>query len=104
MDNKKLIQYSFVHSVGVFAYILFVSLLMNNAKYLVDKVNDVIGGAMFLSLFVLSATVVGSLIFARPIMMYLDGNKKEAIKLLFYTVAWLFVLLALIVTSLIFLK
>ncbi|KKS46614.1 hypothetical protein A2567_00835 [Candidatus Azambacteria bacterium RIFOXYD1_FULL_42_11] len=40
---------------------------------------------IMLSLLVFSTAVVGSLIFGRPIMWYLDGQKKEAISLLVYT-------------------
>ena len=43
----------------------------------------------FLMLFVLSAAIVGLLVFAKPVMMYLEGAKKEAVTLVFYIVAWL---------------
>jgi hypothetical protein len=39
--------------------------------------------------------VTGGLILGRPIMLYLDGQKKEGVKLLFYTGASLFILLIL---------
>jgi len=39
-----------------------------------------------LSLFTLSAAVMGYLFAAEPIMMYLDGKKKEAVNFFFTTV------------------
>ena len=44
---------------------------------------------------VLSAIVVGGLVLGKPILLYVDGNKKDGLALLFYTIFWLFVLLVL---------
>ena len=41
--------------------------------------------SMFLMLFVFSALLTGYLVLGKPIMMYVDGQKKEAVRLLFYT-------------------
>ena len=38
-----------------------------------------------LSLLVFSVALIGSLIFGRPILWYMDGRKKEAISMLAYT-------------------
>lgn len=40
-----------------------------------------------LSLFVLSASIMGYLFLSQPIMMFLDGKRKEAINLFLQTVA-----------------
>lgn len=40
---------------------------------------------VMLLLFVFSAALTGALIFGRPILWYLDGKKREAILLFFYT-------------------
>lgn len=39
-----------------------------------------------------SAAIMGLLIFAKPVMFYLDGNKKEGIHLALYTVGFLVVI------------
>jgi hypothetical protein len=44
-------------------------------------------------MFVFSALVTGYLVLGKPIMMYMDGQKKEALRLLFYTGAFLFILM-----------
>ena len=43
----------------------------------------------FLLLFVLSAAITGSLVFGRPALMFLGGQKTEAVSFLLYTLAWL---------------
>lgn len=45
-----------------------------------------------LLLFVFSAAITGFLIFGKPAQMYVDGKKKEALSLLFYTLGIFFVI------------
>jgi hypothetical protein len=40
-------------------------------------------------LFVVSATIVGSLVVGRPILLFLDGKKNEALRFFGYTLGWL---------------
>jgi|SRR3989338_4227916 len=94
MPKEKIVKYSFVHSVGVLAYIFLVAILMQNGDKLFGKNNNVATVMAFLMLFVFSATVVGGLVLAKPVMLYLDGQKKEAVKMLLCTVGWLLILMA----------
>lgn len=89
MENKKLVKYSLIHSLGVFAYISLVSWVMQNGERLFGKANNVFGGVAVLLLFVVSATVVGLLVLGKPALLYLDGKKTEALKMFFYTLGWL---------------
>lgn len=90
MPNKKLVLYGFLHALATIVYIALVVLIMSNANHWFGPGNNLIGIAI-LSLFVLSATIVGALILGRPILWYLDGKKSEGIKLFFYTLSWLLV-------------
>ncbi|MFH1749521.1 MAG: hypothetical protein ABH837_01320 [bacterium] len=90
--NKKLLKYSIVHSFGVLIYIFLVALLMNYGEQIFGKMNNVWGPIAFLLLFVLSALIVGILVLGKPIILYLDEKKKEAVQLLLYTVLWIFVI------------
>ena len=45
-----------------------------------------------LLLLIFSASLTGSLIFGRPVLWYLDGRKKEALRLLAYTLGIFFIL------------
>ncbi len=83
---------AFFHSLGVVAYISFVSFLMFNAERLFGgKPDTVLAPVAFLLLLTLSAAVVGLLVLGRPIMLYLDGKKKEAVHFAATTIGFLFV-------------
>jgi len=99
MNQTKFLRYSFIHALGVLIYVSLVALLMNYGNDIFGKINNVWGPIAFLLLFVLSALIVGMLVLVKPIILYLDGKKKEAIKLLIYTAAWLliFTLIALLI-------
>jgi hypothetical protein len=103
MKNNKLISWSFVHSVGVLAYTALVVLIMNNGEKLFGKQMNYLGALAMLLLFVISATIVGALVLGKPVLLYLDGQKKDAIKLLFMTIGWLliFTIIAFIVLLLV---
>lgn len=90
MRNSKLILYSFLHSLGVVAYVILVVIIMNNGGQLFGGMNDIWGPIAFLLLFVISAAITGLLVFGRPVYLFLNGYKNEAIKLTIYTIAFLF--------------
>lgn len=87
-----MIKTSFLHSLGVLIYISLVAWIMTNAEKIFGKMNDWLGPVAFLLLFTLSALVVGGLILGKPIMLYLDGKKKDAVRLVIATAAWLAIL------------
>lgn len=83
---------AFLHSLGVVAYISFVSFLMFNVeKVFGEKEDTFLAPVAFLLLFTLSAAIVGMLVFGRPVMLYLDGKKKEAMNFAGTTVGFLFI-------------
>jgi hypothetical protein len=45
-----------------------------------------------LLLFVTSAAITGFLVFGKPVMLYIDGKKREAVSLLGYTIGILFLI------------
>src|SRR3989344_4629977 len=80
--NSKLLKTAIAHSVLVLAYIIIIVSVMNNAEKLFGPKENMWAPVAFLMLFVLSAAVMGSLIFVKPVIMYMEGAKKEAIWLL----------------------
>lgn len=83
---------AFLHSLGVVAYISFVSFLMFNVERVFGEKEDTfLAPVAFLLLFTLSAAIVGMLVFGRPVMLYLDGKKKEAMNFAGTTVGFLFI-------------
>jgi len=91
MNTKQIIKYALSHALGAALYIALVVLFMGNAQNIFGKEPDgsFFPSMVFLLLFVTSAAVMGLTIFARPIMWYLDGLKKEAVKLSIWTVGFL---------------
>ena len=91
---------SFVSAAGVFIYIAAISGLLSNTRHFnIPEPNFLIPIFMLL-LFVISAATTGSLVLGKPLLMYIDGQKKEALKLLFCTLAWLVLFLLLVVIAL----
>jgi len=89
--------------LGILIYIAVVATIMQNGEKWFGNMNNFIGPVAFLLLFTLSAIVVGSLGLGKPIMLYLDGKKKEAVAMVLYTAGWilLFTIVALVISALI---
>ncbi|MBN1778875.1 MAG: hypothetical protein JW816_01485 [Candidatus Buchananbacteria bacterium] len=83
---------SLLFSLGVLVYTFLVALIMSNGDKVFGKANDWIGPVAFLLLFVLSATTVGALVLGRPVYLYFDGEKKQAVKFLIFNIGWLLVI------------
>lgn len=92
--QKKIILQSLIHSLLTAVYVLAVAFFMSNAERMFDgEPKNFWAPMLFLLLFVLSATIVGTLILGRPILMYLNGAKNEAIKFLSCELGWLFAII-----------
>ena len=95
---QNLIARGFVNALLVVIYIFGVVNLMNYLANFED--NESLMPVMFLTLFVTSAAITGSLVLGKPVLLYLNGQKKEAVTLLTYTLVSmvaLFILLFVIV-------
>lgn len=90
---------SLIHALGVLAYTAFAATIINSGEALFDDGPSLLGAVAFLMLFVLSAAIVGSLIFVKPISLFINGEKKEAVNFLGLTIAWLTIITAVILTS-----
>ena len=80
-----------MHALGAAAYVGLIALFMNRAENipLFGNKETLLGPMTFLLIFVISAAAMGLIVFARPLMWYLDGAKKEALLLAIYTVLFL---------------
>jgi len=72
-------------------YILLVALFMTNAEQWLGQMNSALSAAVFLMVFSLSALVVGGLFVAKPLALYVDGQKQDALRLLLWNGGWLFI-------------
>lgn len=92
MENKNLMLMAAKNAVLTGLYVAAVAIFMTYAEKIVGQADSALGGVAILMLFTLSAAVVASLVVGKPLMMYLDGRKKEAVKTLLFTIAGLFIL------------
>lgn len=88
MNN--LIQRSFLNALGTIAYVSVVATIMQNGEKIFNNMNQATAPIAFLTMFVLSAAVTGGLVVGKPILMYFNNQKSEAVRLFIYTLGWLF--------------
>lgn len=87
MKDAKIATQGLVNAALAFGYIAVVATMMYNARWIFgDGEDSVLAPIGFLLLFVVSAAVMAMLIFGKPVMLYVDGKKREGVMLLGYTV------------------
>lgn len=97
----KIINRAILNSFGTAIYITLIVSFIFSLQKLAPKEDIIIIPIAMLLLFVSSAAITGFLVFGKPVMLYLDGKKKEAISLLGYTISILFLITILVFTLLI---
>ena|SRR3989344_6044072 len=70
----------YIAAVGCFMYY--------GASIKIGRSNTILVPITLLMLFVMSASITGYLIFGKPVQVYLDGKKKEAMSLLMQTLVF----------------
>ena len=91
MTNSSLVKKAVASALGVFVYVALFGAFMQNIQHFMPDKPGVLGIAFMLMLFIISACITGSLVLLRPVLLYVDGQKKDAVKLFAYTVLSLFV-------------
>ncbi len=89
---NKIIKRAFIDSVGTIVYIILVVSFIFSLQIFASKKDIIIIPIAMLLLFVCSAAITGFLVFGKPVMLYIDGKKKEAVSLLVYTLGILFLI------------
>ena len=92
MKNSQLIGRGILHAVGIMAYCGVVAQIISNGDRIFGQADNAFTPVVFLMLLTLSAAVVGSLIFGKPVLLYSEGKKPEAIQLVGYTLSTLAIL------------
>ncbi len=99
MKTKDLLLRAFLNALGVFAYVLLIAWIMFNSHFLFTPPTPMfLGPAAFLTLFIISATFTAWLVLGKPIHLFMEGKKKEAAKMLLYTLSWLAVMFIALLT------
>lgn len=100
MNKQKIWQIAFLNSFLTALYIALVAIFLNYANQLFGPADSVFGSMAVLVLLVLSAAIVGTLVLGRPLMFFLDGQKKVAVQVLLYTLGLLFFIFIVLVSIL----
>ena len=77
----------YLNAVLASAYITLIGTFMSNARYVFGEHDTFATPIIVLSLFVLSATIMGYLFIGEPIQLFMDGHKKQAVTFFWQTVA-----------------
>jgi F0F1-type ATP synthase membrane subunit a len=100
--NISLLKKAAVNAIGVLVYVLVLGLFFNHAQQIFGtKPDNFLAPALMLILFVVSACITGGLVLGLPAMMYVDGQRRQAVTLLVYTVLSLAVIAALLALGLV---
>lgn len=75
-----------LNALAAGAYITIISLVMNWGTKMAPKGPSFMAPVAVISLFTLSAAIMGYLFCYQPIQLYFDGKKKEAVSLFLKTV------------------
>ena len=86
---NKLIQRSFFNALGTVVYSAVIGTILFNGNKIFQPKDTAFAPISALILLVLSAAITGSLVVGKPVLMYIDCQKKDAVKLFIYTVCWL---------------
>jgi hypothetical protein len=96
--NKTIIWKSLAHALGTAIYTALIAwFLFNGQHWLGNKPDNFLMPVLMLLLLVVSATITGLLVLAKPVMLYLSGAKKEALTFLFLTLSWLVIITLIVV-------
>lgn len=77
----------FLNALAAAGYIVVVAAVMFYGLRSAGDDKGILIPLAVLSLFVLSAAVMGSIFFYQPVRLYLDGEKSQAVNLFFKTLA-----------------
>lgn len=96
MPKSKIVLFSLLHALGVVVYIVGIRYAIELSSNLFTGSAEFSGFILVLLLLVFSVAVMAVLVFGRPVYLFLNGMKSEAIKFLLYTLGWMFVLLVIV--------
>ena len=94
-------KHALINSISVSIYVTAIATLFNILGKTQNTTNSILIPITMLLLLVFSVALMGTLIFGRPLIWYLDNKKKEAIQLLAYTILFIFAITLIAIISLI---
>jgi hypothetical protein len=101
---KKEIKLGLIQAIGVTIYCGLVGSVMQNVDKFFGKEDTFMTPILVLTMFCVSVLVCALIVFKKPYELFFDGKKKEAINVVVYTAASLFVILLVLFESMLLLK
>ena len=95
---------SFRYALGAAAWISLVAIFTQNANDWFGREDTIVSVMAIMLLFSMSALVVGGLLVGKPIFLYIDGKKKEAVQTLAANAGWMLIFFALAIIVLLIIK
>lgn len=93
MSTNKILVRAFMDALGVAVYAVLFAWFVNNMGQLFGSQPDGwLAFALAIVLFIISASITGSLVLLKPILLYFDGERESAVKLFVYTLVFLAIL------------
>ena len=89
MNRSTLIKVAFFNAAGTFAYTALLMYLLFNGEHWFKPVEGFFAPVLMLTLFMISATITGSLVLGRPIYLIATKRIREGITLLAMTLVFL---------------
>ena len=91
MKNTNLVWRGFLNAFGLVCYVSLVALVMQNGEKIFGKMHNLLGPVSFLLLFVMSAAITSGLVLGKPMILFFENQKSEAVKLFICTIGWIFI-------------
>lgn len=105
MKNSTLARWGALNALGVLTYVILLASFFSRAnQWFGETDKEIFTPAAAIMLFIFSALLTGGLVLAKPLMLYIDGQKKDGLKLLLFTGISLFVFTFLLFTILLIIK
>ena len=94
----KIIKQAFLNAILTAVYIILIVSLIHfiGESSLAQEPDTILAPIAMLMLFVFSAALTGSLVVGKPIFWFIEGRKKEALKLLTYTLMIFFLIMLIV--------
>lgn len=102
MNSKTILTLSLRNALLTATYIIVIALFLSNVETIFSEPEDnFLAPAFMLLLFVISAAITGFLVIGKPIMLYMNNEKQEALNLFLYTIGWLVIITVVVIVSII---
>ncbi|MCL4406014.1 MAG: hypothetical protein M1586_01875 [Patescibacteria group bacterium] len=85
----KIVKHGLIDAGLAILYVVLISFILGTQSGRFNS--EILASIIMLLLLVVSVGTMAMLIFGKPVIWYLEGKKKEALLLIFYTLGFLFV-------------